>query len=470
MTTTTTPTLDPRRWRALALLAVAQFVVVLDASIMNIALPSIATDLHASTDTLSWVINAYLLAFGGLLLLGGRLADLVGRRRVFIAGLSVFGLASLAGGLAATSGQLIAARAVQGVGGALLAPAALSIVTTLFPEGGERNKALGVWGAVAGSGGVAGVLLGGILTSGLGWEWVLFVNVPLALGAAALAPRLFGETRVAGSRTIDIAGAVTVTSATVLAVYALVEANGAGWGSLQTLGLLAAAAALLAAFVAIESRVAEPLMPLAIFRNPHVRAANVTMVAAGAAMLGLFFFLSLYLQQVLGYTALEAGVSQLPLAGTLVLAAGAAGPLAERVGVKPVLLAGLALFAGGLAWFSRVPADGSFLADILGPSLLVGLGLAATFVSLTIASVSGVNGDRYGLASGLVNTSQQIGGALGLAILTSVADRATGIAVFQDALLVASGMAGVALVAAAILAPGRAARRQGHAAPSEVGA
>jgi EmrB/QacA subfamily drug resistance transporter len=450
----TTPTTDPRRWRALALLAVAQFVVVLDASIMNIALPSIATDLDASTDTLSWVINAYLLAFGGLLLLGGRLADLIGRRRVFIAGLSVFGLASLAGGLADTSAQLIAARAVQGIGGALLAPAALSIVTTLFPEGAERNKALGVWGAVAGSGGVAGVLLGGILTSGLGWEWVLFVNVPLALGAAVLAPRLFSETRIAGSRKIDLAGAVAVTSGMALAVYALVEANGAGWGSAQTLGLLAAAGALLAAFVVIQARVAEPLMPLAIFRNPHVRAANVTMVAAGAAMLGLFFFLSLYLQQVLGYSALEAGVSQLPLAGTLVLAAGAAGPLAERLGVKPVLLTGLAVFAIGLAWFSRVSADGTFLADILGPSLLVGLGLAATFVSLTIESVSGVDGDRYGLASGLVNTSQQIGGALGLAILTAVADQVTGIAVFQHALLFAAGTAAAAFVAAAALTPG----------------
>jgi len=468
--TTVTQTLDPRRWKALAVLAVAQFVVVLDASIMNIALPSIATDLHASTETLSWVINAYLLAFGGLLLLGGRLADLIGRRRVFIAGLSIFGLASLAGGLADTSAQLIAARAVQGIGGALLAPAALSIVTTLFPEGAERNKALGVWGAVAGSGGVAGVLLGGILTSGLGWEWVLFVNVPLALGAAVIAPRLFGETRVAGSRKIDVAGAVAVTSGMVLAVYALVEANSAGWSSAQTLGLLGAAVALLAAFVAIQARVDEPLMPLAIFRNAHVRAANVTMIGAGAAMLGLFFFLSLYLQQVLGYSALEAGVSQLPLAGTLVLAAGGAGPLAERVGVKPVLVAGLVLFAAGLAWFSRVSADGTFLADILGPSLLVGLGLAATFVSLTIESVSGVDGDRYGLASGLVNTSQQIGGALGLAILTAVADQASGIGVFQDALLVAAGMAGVAVVAAAVLTPPSAARREGHATPSEVSA
>jgi EmrB/QacA subfamily drug resistance transporter len=458
------PAPDPRRWIALALLAVAQFVVVLDASIMNIALPSIGTDLHVSTDTLSWVVNAYVLAFGGLLLLGGRLADLLGRRRVFVSGLVVFGLASLAGGLASDATQLIAARAVQGLGAAALAPAALSIVTTLFAEGGERNRALGIWGAVAGSGGVAGVLLGGVLTSGLGWEWVLFVNVPIALGAAVLAPRLFGESRATQeARGLDVGGAVTVTGATVAAVYALVEANSAGWASAQTLGLLGGAAAMLVAFVAIEARVAAPLVPLDVFRNAHVRAANVAMVAAGAAMFGLFFFLSLYLQQVLGYTALEAGVSQLPLAGTLVVAAGGAGPLAERLGIRPVLIGGLALFAAGMAWFSRLPVDGTFLADVLGPSLLVGLGLALTFVALTIGSVTGVDDRRYGLASGLINTSQQIGGAIGLAILTSLADQGTrhstahGLAAVNDgfrlALLGAAGLAALALAAAIALAP-----------------
>jgi EmrB/QacA subfamily drug resistance transporter len=458
--------LDPRRWIALALLAVAEFVVVLDASIMNIALPSIGSELHVSTDTLSWVINAYVLAFGGLLLLGGRLADLLGRRRVFMVGLVVFGLASLAGGLAATSTQLIVARAVQGLGAAALAPAALSIVTTLFPEGRERNRALSIWGAVAGSGGVAGVLLGGILTSGLGWEWVLFVNVPLALGAAVLAPRLFDETRIAtpGGR-IDWAGAITVTAAMVTVVYALVEANSAGWTSVQTLGLLALGAVLGAAFVAIERRVAQPLVPLDIFRARHVRAANVAMIAAASAMFGLFFFLSLYLQQVLGYSALEAGVSQLPLAGSLVVAAGGAASLAERFGIKVVLLGGLALFAAGLLWFAQIPVHGTFLADILGPSLLVGVGLALAFVALTIGSVTGVEEARYGLASGLVNTSQQIGGALGLAILIAVADNATassgaqGLAALNDgfraALLVAAGLAAVGFVLAALLTPGR---------------
>jgi EmrB/QacA subfamily drug resistance transporter len=458
---------DPRRWLALALLAVAQFVVVLDASIMNIALPSIGADLHVATDTLSWVVNAYVLAFGGLLLLGGRLADLLGRRRVFIGGLVVFGAASLAGGLAGGATQLIAARAVQGLGAAALAPAALSLVTTLFAEGAERAKALGIWGAVAGSGGVAGVLLGGVLTSGLGWEWVLLVNVPVALGAAALAPRLLAESRVAAGdgRSLDLAGAALATSATVAAVYALVEANSAGWASAQTLGLLGGAAALLAAFVAVEARVAQPLVPLDVFRNRHVASANVTMVAAGAAMFGLFFFLSLYLQQVLGYSALKAGVSQLPLAGTLVVAAGVAGPLAERRGTRPVLLVGLALFAGGMAWFSRLPVDGAFLADVLGPSLLVGLGLALTFVALTIGSVAGVDDRRYGLASGLINTSQQIGGAIGLGVLTAMADQgarhsaAHGVAAandgFQLALLVAAGAAVLALAAAALLAPRR---------------
>jgi EmrB/QacA subfamily drug resistance transporter len=453
-----------RKGLALALLAAAQFIVVLDASIVNVALPSIGRDLDFSQENLSWVVNAYTLVFGGFLLLGGRMADLLGRRRVFTAGLILFAVASLLGGLSASEGQLIAARALQGLGAAILSPAALSILTTTFAEGAERNRALGVWGAVAGSGGAVGVLLGGVLTEYLGWEWVLFVNVPIALVAAVLAPRLFGESRAsdAGSR-IDLAGAFTVTGALVAAVYALVEANHAGWTSAQTLGLGATAAALLAAFVAIERRVAQPLVPLDVFRNPAVRAANITMIAAGAAMFGLFFFLSLYLQQVLGYSALEAGVSQLPLAGTLVVAAGAAGPLAEKLGIRPLLLMGLALFAAGMAWFSRLPVDGTFLADVLGPSLLVGLGLALTFVALTIASVTGVDDRRYGLAGGLINTAQQIGGAIGLAILTAVADQGTthsaahGVGAvddgFQLALLVAAGLAAVALVAAAVLMP-----------------
>jgi EmrB/QacA subfamily drug resistance transporter len=420
------PALDPRRWLALALLAVAQFVVVLDASIMNIALPSISADLGVPTEDLSWIINAYVLTFGGFLLLGGRLADLLGRRRIFVAGLVLFGAASLAGGLAATQGQLVAARAVQGLGGALLAPAALSLLTTLFPAGAERNKALSIWGAVAGSGGAAGVLLGGVLTETLGWEWVLFVNVPIAAAAAALAFRLISESRApAAVRSFDLPGAAAVTAGLSAAVYAIVEAESAGWGSPRTIALFALAAVLLAGFVAIERRSKAPLVPFDIFHLRTVLGANVAMFVVGAAMFGLFFFLSIYMQAVLGYTALESGVAQLPLAGTIVLAAGAVSPLVTRFGSKPVLLAGLALFAAGMGWFSLIPADGSFLADLLGPSLLVALGLAAAFIALTVTSVEGVDEHQYGLASGLINTTQQIGGALGLAVLAAVANGRT---------------------------------------------
>jgi EmrB/QacA subfamily drug resistance transporter len=462
--------LDPRRWRALALLAVAQFVVVLDASIMNIALPSISADIGVPTEDLSWIINAYVLTFGGFLLLGGRLADLIGRRRVFVAGLVVFALASLAGGLSGSQGQLVAARAVQGLGAALLAPAALSLLTSLFPPGAERNKALSVWGAVAGSGGAAGVLLGGILTEALGWEWVLFVNVPIALAAAAIALRLLTESRAdTAKRSFDLAGAATVTGGLSAAVYAIVEAGDAGWGSTRTLAFFAVAVVLLGAFVAIERRAQSPLVPIAIFRLRTVLGANVAMLVVGAAMFGLFFFLSIYMQEVLGYSALETGVAQLPLAGTIVLAAGAVSPLVTRLGSKPVLLLGLVLFAAGMGWFSLLPADGSFAADVLGPSLLVGLGLAATFIALTVTSVAGVTAQQYGLASGLINTTQQIGGALGLAILTAVAsgrtsgllEQATDPTValtegFQSALLIAAGFVVVAIVLVAVLAGGTA--------------
>ena len=469
--------LDPRRWTALALLAVAQFVVVLDATIVNIALPSIGRDLHASTGTLSWAINAYVLAFGGLLLLGGRLADLFGRRRLFTGGLVLFGLASLAGGLSTSMTMLIAARAAQGLGAAVLAPAALSLVTALFPAGPERNKALGIWGAVAGSGSAVGVLLGGVLTSGLGWEWVLFINVPVTLAAALITPRLLSESRATGAvHRLDVGGAVTGTGAALAGVFALVRANDVGWGSPEILGLLGLTAVLACAFVLVEQRVAAPLVPLGFFRGRHVRAANVVMVAVGAVIVGLFFFLSLYLQQMLGDSALKAGLAQLPLAALLVVVAGAAGPMAERIGIKPILLAGLALLTGGLLWLSRMAVDGSYLTDVLGPTLLIGAGLGLTFVPLTIASVTGVDDDGYGLASGLINTSQQIGGALGLAVLTALANAstarttATGLAAvnhgYQTALLVAAGIALVALVTAAVVTPGRRPVRTALATPS----
>jgi EmrB/QacA subfamily drug resistance transporter len=411
-----------KRWLALVLVCSAQFVVVLDASIVNVALPTIGRALDFDQANLPWVVNAYVLTFGGFLLLGGRTADLLGRRRVFMAGLLLVGVASLAAGFAATEGQLIAARAAQGLGAAIISPAALSIVTTTFRDGAERNRALGVWGAVAGSGGAAGVLLGGILTDGLGWEWVLWVNVPVSLIAFALAPRLIAESRAESEdRVFDVAGAVTVTAALSILVYALVDANDAGWGSTQTIGLLSLSALLMAAFVAIELRARKPLVPFAIFRIRTLTGANVVGLLVGASLISMFYFISLYMQQVLGYSAIHAGLSYLPLSVVIISSAGIASQLVTKVGYKPVLAAGLLLIVAGLLWFSRVSVGGGFTTDILGPSLLAAAGLGFAFVTTTIAAVSGVEESEAGLASGLINTSQQIGGALGLAVLSSVA-------------------------------------------------
>ena len=411
-----------KRWLALILLAAAQFVVVLDASIVNVALPTIGKALDFSDENLPWIVNAYVLTFGGFLLLGGRTADLLGRRRVFMAGLMLVAVASLAAGFAATEAQLIAARAAQGLGAAIISPAALSIVTTIFRDGAERNKALGVWGAVAGAGGAAGVLLGGILTDGLGWEWVLWVNVPVSLIAFALAPRLIAESRASDqARAFDVAGAVTITAALSLLVYAVIDASEAGWGSGKTLGLIALALVLLAAFIAIELRSRKPLVPFSIFRIRTLTGANVVGVLVGASLFSMFFFISLYMQQVLGYSAIHAGLSYLPLAVTISLAAGVASQLVTTLGYKTVLAAGLLFIVAGLLWFSRVSVGGGFTTDILGPSLLAAIGLGFSFVTTTIAAVSGVEEEESGLASGLINTSQQVGGALGLAVLSSLA-------------------------------------------------
>jgi len=411
-----------KRWLALILLAAAQFVVVLDASIVNVALPTIGKALDFSDENLPWIVNAYVLTFGGFLLLGGRTADLLGRRRVFMAGLMLVAVASLAAGFAATEAQLIAARAAQGLGAAIISPAALSIVTTIFRDGAERNKALGVWGAVAGAGGAAGVLLGGILTDGLGWEWVLWVNVPVSLVAFALTPRLIAESRASDqARAFDVAGAVTITAALSLLVYAVIDASEAGWGSSKTLGLIALALVLLAAFVAIELRSRKPLVPFSIFRIRTLTGANVVGVLVGASLFSMFFFISLYMQQVLGYSAIHAGLSYLPLAVTISLAAGVASQLVTTLGYKTVLAAGLLFIVAGLLWFSRVSVGGGFTTDILGPSLLAAIGLGFSFVTTTIAAVSGVEEEESGLASGLINTSQQVGGALGLAVLSSLA-------------------------------------------------
>ena len=413
---------DTRKGFALFLLAAAQFVVVLDASIVNVALPSMGRDLDIAPENLSWVINAYTLVFGGFLLLGGRMADLLGRRRMFMAGLLLFALASLAGGLAATEGQLITARAVQGLGGALLSPAALSIITMLFAEGKERNKALGVWGAVAGSGGAVGVLLGGILTDQLGWEWVLFVNVPVCLALVAMIPGVLPESRTDGDRRFDAAGAFTVTAGVALLVYALVDAPSAGWGSSQTIGLGIGALLVLAAFVAIESRSKAPLVPFSIFKNRTLTGANVTAVLVAMSLFSMFYFITLYMQFVLGYDALKAGLAYLPLSAGIIISAGVASVMTTKLGFKPTLVFGLVLVAIGLAWFSQISPDGTYVGDVLFPSIVAALGLGFSFVPLTIASVTGVRSHEAGLASGLINTSQQVGGALGLGILVAIAN------------------------------------------------
>src|SRR6202165_5677716 len=413
--------------RALLLLAVTEFVVVIDASIVNVALPSIGQALRFSRTDLSWVVNAYALTFGGFLLLGGRMADLLGRRRMFMLGLVVFSIASFAGGVAQSEGWLIAARAVQGLGAAVISPAALSILTTTFTEGAERNRALGIWGAVAGAGGAAGVLLGGILTSGLSWRWVLFVNVPIGVAAAALAPRTLVESRADdGASTFDFPGAVAVTAGLSLLVYAIVDAVNVGWGSSRTMLEIGGAVILLIAFLIIELRQRKPLMPFSIFRLRTLRGANLVGLLLGMSLFSMFFFISLYVQNVLHYSPIKTGVSYLPLAVGIILAAGLASQLVTRIGFKPTLIAGLLLITGGLLWFSRVPAPGgSYAADVLGPSLLAAVGFGFALVSGPIDAVTGTRQHEAGLASGLINTSQQIGGALGLAILATIANSRT---------------------------------------------
>ena len=412
---------------ALLLLAMTQFVIVIDASIVNVALPSIGSHLHFSRDDLTWVVNSYTLTFGGFLLLGGRMADLLGRRRMFMLGLAVFSLASLAGGLAQSESWLIAARAIQGLGAAIVSPAALSIITTTFADGAERNRALGIWGAVAGAGGAAGVLLGGILTSGLSWRWVLFVNVPIGLIAAGLAPRTLIESRREEAGTsFDIPGAVTVTAGLALLVYAVVDAVNVGWGATRTIACLAGAVVLLIAFVVIELREHDPLMPFSIFRLRTLRGANIVGLLIGMSLFSMFFFISLYLQDVMGYSPIKTGIAYLPLAVGIIVSAGVASQLVTRLGFKIPLIIGMILIAAALLWFAQVPApNGSYLSDVLGPSLLAAVGLGFAFVPVTIAAVTGTEPHEAGLASGLINTSQQVGGALGLAILATVANTQT---------------------------------------------
>jgi EmrB/QacA subfamily drug resistance transporter len=464
---------------ALMLLSLTQFVIVIDASIINVALPTIGRHLHFSQTGLSWVVNAYTLAFGGFLLLGGRLADLLGRRRMFIGGLVLFTGASFAGGVAQSEAWLLAARTVQGIGAALVSPAALSIITTMFTEGAERNKALGIWGAVAGAGGAAGVLLGGVLTQGLSWRWVLFVNVPVGAFAAAMAPRCVPESRADTEvRSFDLPGAFAATAGLALGIYALVDAVNKGWGSGATISKLAIAAGLLVAFVVIESRERGPLLPLSIFRLRTLRGSNVVGLLIGMSLYSMFFFISLYMQQILHYSALKAGASYLPLAIAIIISAGVAAQVVTRVGFKPALIAGLMMVGAALAWFSRVPVTGgTFTKDILGPSLLAGVGLGFSFTPVTIAAMTGTKPKEAGIASGLINTATNVGGALGLAILATLANTRTkgllhgGHAAafaltkgFDRAFLIGAGFAAAGAILAAVLIATRDSQAQVAAA------
>ncbi len=419
-------TADKRKWFALAVICVAQFMVILDVSIVNVALPSIQRGLHFSEQNLLWVLNAYALMFGGFLMLGGRVADKLGRRRVFVTGVVVFTTASLFCGLATSSGWLVTARAVQGLGAAILSPAALSILTVTFEEGRERNTALSIWGAIAGAGGAFGVLLGGILTQEFGWQWIFYVNVPIG-ALVVLASFFFLMPSLAEDedRGFDIPGAVTLTAGLVLMVFALVKSTSWGWASTKTLVILAAALVLIALFVVIERRTKSPLVPLSIFRNRSLSVSNMVSLALGASIFSMFYFLSLYMQQVLGYSALKTGVGYLAIAGSIIIAAGAAQSLVAKFGVRLVMTLGMALAAGGLIYFAQISPQGTYLGTLLPGFLLAGVGLGLSFVPVTIGAMSGVVHEEAGVASGLITTTQQIGGALGVAVLSTIAVSAT---------------------------------------------
>src|SRR6266540_3246333 len=455
---------ERRKWLALALLSTVQFMVVLDIAVVNVALPSIKLDLGFSEENLQWVISAYALVFGGFLLLGGRAADVVGRRRVFLGGLLVFTVASLLAGLAWSEASLIGARALQGLGAAIISPAALSMVSTTFSEGRERNIALGVWGAVGGFGAAAGVLLGGILTDALSWEWIFFVNVPVGAAAFVLAPLLLSESRDAGVKRFDVPGAVLVTSGLSSLVYAITQAGQQGWLAGETIAFFATAIVLLVGFVAWELRHPEPLMRFGIFQTKTVTGANVAGFIMGTAMFSMFLMLTLYMQQVLGYSAMKTGIAYLAVAGTAIVWSAVAAQLVTRVGVKPVLVTGMVTLTAGLLYFTQVSVGGSYLGDLLPGFLLIAVGIGFSFVPISIAALAGVQASEAGLASGLINTSQQIGGALGIAALSTIATSRTGDAVaggsalpsalvdgFTAAFVVGAIIAAVRIVAALTL-------------------
>jgi EmrB/QacA subfamily drug resistance transporter len=411
------------RWLALYVLTLASLMIVLDATIVNVALPSIREDLGFTETSLAWVVNAYLLTYGGFLLLGGRLGDLFGHRRLFLAGITLFTLASLTCGLATTQGLLIAARAVQGVGGAVASAVSLSLMMNLFTEQSDRAKAMGVFGFVAAGGGSLGVLLGGILTDTLNWHWIFLVNFPIGIVVCLLSMRLLpGDRGSAEHGRIDIAGAITVTGSLMLAVYAIVNGNAKGWTSLQTLGLLGLAVALMGTFLLIESRVTAPLVPLRLFKLRNLATANVVGVLWAAAMFAWFFLAALYLQLVLGYTPLQVGLAFLP--SNLIMGAfslGLSAKLVMRFGLRGPLMTGLLLAAAGLVLFARAPVDGSFVVDVLPSMVLLGFGAGIAFNPVLLAAMSDVGPTESGLASGVVNTSFMMGGALGLAVLASLA-------------------------------------------------
>ncbi len=413
----------PHLTATLILCCLAQFMVILDVSVVNVALPSIHKALGFSESGLQWVVNAYTVTFAGFLLLGGRAADLLGRRIVFVSGLVLFSSASLAGGLATSQGMLIGARLVQGLGAAVIAPASLSILTTTFTETGERNRAVGIWGAMGGAGGAAGVILGGVLTDVLNWRWILFINVPIGLLAALYTQRVVAEARNPDRhRGFDLTGAISATVGLSLLVLGIVRTDTTGWGAASTLALMAAGVALLVLFVAIEGRFASsPLMPLRIYRSRTLSAANLSIVLVGAATFGMWFFLTLYLQQVLSYSPLRAGLAFLPMTLCIVAGSTIASRIVQQVGPKPLLVAGLLAQAAGLLLFTGLPVHGDYLSNVLLGSLLIALGIGFSFVTGTIAAVGGVAPQEAGLASGLVNTSRMFGGALGLAILATIA-------------------------------------------------
>ncbi|HYY33314.1 MAG TPA: DHA2 family efflux MFS transporter permease subunit [Gaiellaceae bacterium] len=468
-------TSEQRKWLALALLSVVQFMVVLDIAIVNVALPSIKVDLGFSQENLQWVISAYALVFGGFLLLGGRSADLLGRRRLFLGGVTVFTIASLFSGLAWSETSLITARAFQGLGAAIITPAALSILSTTFVEGRERNIALGVWGAVGGFGAAAGVLLGGILTDALSWEWIFFVNVPVGVIGFVLAPLLLQESRDARVKTFDLPGAVLVTAGLSSLVYAITQAGQDGWLAGRTLGFFGAALALLSTFIAWELRHPEPLMRFGIFQIRTVSGANVAGFIMGTAMFAMFLMLTLYMQQVLGYSAMKTGLAYLAVAGTAIVWSAVAAQLVTRIGVKPVLVAGMALLTGGLVYFTQVSVSGSYLSDLLPGFLLIGIGIGFSFVPISIAALAGVQAAEAGLASGLINTSQQIGGALGIAALSTIATSQTSDAIatgsaLPDALVhgfSAAFLAGVIIAGLGVLAALTLIRRDELEQPQE---